>query len=252
MKDKLDFEMLKSLLLELRVFGVWRISLTGGEPFFWRDIGRLLKLLSDLELPFSITTNGFASKQIFDYIEPFVWKTGTLYVSIDGDKQTHNSFRGERSYENAMTFLKHVRPKVNKLFVNTVLFTNPNEWAEALYSKLNNIGVDNWTIISPVKQGRWTENIDTSISFIEQYDQIKLIVKGKTTSTFLDFAESDSKLSDVVFIDSDGSIRLPGYFDGSSNVSKPLSYKTDVNDLEAASKIVSSVTDFIDSENYIL
>lgn len=252
MKDKLTFNSISSLLESLSQFGRWRISLTGGEPFYWKDIDRLLLFLYDLNFPFSITTNGFSSTRIFDKIPSYLWDGGTLYVSIDGDKTTHNNFRGERSFENAMLFLKHVRKGVRKLFVNTVLFTNPSIWAKSLYKELDNIGVDNWTIIAPVKQGRWLHDLDSSNPFIDQYNMIRSIAIGKTTTSFLDFAKTDSLLTDIVFIDSDESVRLPGYFDATKYPLKPISSKININDPDAVHKITISVNAFLASEKYLL
>lgn len=251
MKDYLSYETLEPILLKLKDFGLWRISLTGGEPFYWKEINQLLVLLYKLEFPFSITTNGFASKKFFDSIEQCVWDRCTLYVSIDGDKEIHNALRGRNSYENAISFLRYVRPKVKRLFVNTVLFTNPAIWAKNLYNELEQIGVDNWTIISPVKQGRWFENINASVSYKEQYNEIKSIVKSKPTSSFLDFSKTDNVLTDIVFIDSNGSVRLPGYFDKSYST-KPLSRKIEIQEDEVVPKIIMSVNKFINSEKYIL
>jgi MoaA/NifB/PqqE/SkfB family radical SAM enzyme len=252
MKDILDFESLKPLLIELREYGKWRISLTGGEPFFWEDIRSLLILLYDLDFDFSITTNAFASKSIFDTIPAYVWEKCTLYVSIDGNAKTHNNFRGNKSYENAIEFIEYAKPKAKRLFVNTVLFTNPKLWALELYKTLNELNVTNWTIISPVKKGRWHQEVLLEQSYIEQYNFIKSIANSSTTSSFLNFADTDSLLTDIVFIDSDNTIRLPGYFENNFEKKNPLSIKVNMNDNEIISKIIESVNNFILSENYIL
>ena len=252
MKDNLDFNTLKTLLTDLRQYDKWRISLTGGEPFFWKDIRNLLILLFELDFDFSITTNAFASKNAFDSIPKYVWGKCTLYVSIDGIAEIHNNFRGKNSYENAIEFIEYVKPDVKRLFVNTVLFTNPKLWGLDLYKTLNKLKVTNWTIISPVKQGRWHQEVTLEQSYLEQYDYIKSIANGSTTTSFLNFANTDSIITDIVFIDSDATVRLPGYFENNLDRNKPISKEVDLNDKEIIPKIIESVNNFILSENYIL
>lgn len=252
-KNALQLEPLCRLLDELKSFGNWRVSLTGGEPFFWPGLQELLVAINKVEFPFSITTNGFASIALFDTIPPELWENGTVYVSIDGVQKIHNDYRGRNSYEHAIEFLKHARSRVKKLFVNTVLFTDPSDWAMELYKELADIGVNNWTIISPVKKGRLLEKIDDYNNYSKQYEFIKNAVDKlgyQTTTSFLDFAKTDNVLNDIVFIDSDGSVRLPGYYTKIYN--KPLSQSIHISDADVTDRIICSVADFIESENYML
>src|SRR5665213_3257627 len=147
-KEQLRLNPLQSLLSALAVFGDWRISLTGGEPFFWYRLPALLKTIKDLGFPFSITTNGFANIRVFDSIPAEVWNRGTLYVSVDGNRVMHDSFRARNSYENAFEFIKYCRNVVSTINVNTVLYSDPDLWLEELYIELVKAKIDNWTIIS--------------------------------------------------------------------------------------------------------
>jgi len=251
-KQKLNFEALRNLLFKLSEIGKWRVSLTGGEPFFYTDLKKLLNLIIELGFPFSITTNGYSTKNKFDTIRKSDWEAGTLCVSIDGSQEVHNLLRGKNSYENAVEFIKFVRPKVNRLFVNTVLFRHPKHWASELLVTLSQIGIDNWTIISPVKKGRWFTNLDIGESFLSQYQFIQNIAMGSLSTSFLDFAKTDSMLTDIVFIDSDNTIRLPGYFNSSLKGIKPLSKVINMEDENAFDQVVNSVHEFIKSENYML
>lgn len=217
-KEILSIEQLSSLLQQLKKYGSWRISLTGGEPFFWKKLPELLTLINDCDYPFSVTTNGFSSEKMFDTIDPSLWKNGTLCVSLDGDQTLHDAYRAEGSYVKALQFIKHSRGRVPKINVNTVLFSEPLSWYKDLYHDLVDAKIDNWTIISPVKAGRRLVNrIDQPGSSIYQdwYDLIKAFAasENRLTTTFLDFAATESVQEDVVFINSDGTVRLPGKYD---------------------------------------
>jgi MoaA/NifB/PqqE/SkfB family radical SAM enzyme len=251
-KSRLNIGALKSFLSQLSQAGLWRISLTGGEPFYFPQLEELIAYIHSLSFPFSITTNGFSSKEKFEKVKSYFGDNGTLYVSIDGNKEWHNSVRGKKSYENAIDFLKYVRPQVTKLFVNTVLFSRPQLWAAELYHELETIGINNWTIISPVQKGRWEKPEDSCGDFQSAYSYIKNIATGKTTTSFLDFAKTDSLLTDIIFVDSDNTVRLPGYFENAPDQRKPISKKISLNDNDIVSQIISSVNNFISSENYML
>jgi MoaA/NifB/PqqE/SkfB family radical SAM enzyme len=251
-KGELEFELLKSILSKLGEKGTWRISLTGGEPFFYKDLNRLIEHINSLNFPFSITTNGYSSKATFDRINSKCWNNGTLYVSIDGNEAFHNSIRGNNSYERAVDFIKYARPAVEKLFVNTVLYSDPSVWAVDLYEELENIGVNNWTIISPVNRGRFLMEDDVNRNFADAYDFIKKIAKGKTSTSFLDFAKTDDSLTDIVFVNPDNSVRLPGYFNQDLNGTKQISKTIGINNQDVVEQIVNSVNNFLSTEKYML
>jgi MoaA/NifB/PqqE/SkfB family radical SAM enzyme len=254
-KEGLDFQQLKRLLTDLRSYGEWRISLTGGEPFFWPELVDLLQLIADLQYPFSITTNGFASKKPFDEIPAHLWKNGTLYVSIDGDREIHDLQRSAGSYDRALSFIQHARTVVPKLYVNTVMFQNPSPWAKKLYEILNESKVDNWTIISPVMVGRFTfdNGANATYKYKEWYHEITgigLSLNGKMTMSFLDFASTDSVKEGVVFINSNGEIRLPGFY---QNKNEDLRVKSiGLGDSNAADTIAATIGNLIENECQIL
>lgn len=253
-KEHLSYDAIATLLENLSKYGKWRISLTGGEPFFWKDLPRLLTLIYKLNYPFSITTNGYASHNMFDSIPKQYWNNGTLYVSIDGNKTVHNILRGNNSFERATSFISYTRPKAKTIFVNTVLFTDPKYWMKELYAELMRLKVDNWTIISPVSKGRLEREIFTSKSFEEYYSTIREYTEKqphkKPTTSYLSFAEKENTVNDVVFINSNGDIRLPGIdYDSTSN---DFEISSSIYDPKADKIIFDSVNFFLSETGYML
>lgn len=254
-KEILQFQQLRTLLINLRSYGEWRISLTGGEPFFWPGLLDLLQLIADLRYPFSLTTNGYASKKPFDEIPANLWKNGTLYVSIDGDRETHDLQRSSGSFDKALSLMRHARAVVPKLYVNTVMFQNPSRWSKKLYEILDEYKVDNWTIISPVTAGRFAFDnaADSFCNYREWYDEItriRLGLNGTMTTSFLDFASTENLKEGVVFINSNGEIRLPGFYQNNNEALRVKSIG--LADSNAADTIAAAVGNLIENDYQIL
>lgn len=75
------------------------INLTGGEPFFRKDIKDIIKYLGEhrTQITYGILSNGsFLNKEIIDLLK----KTEVSFVqlSIDGDKETHDGLRAPGDY----------------------------------------------------------------------------------------------------------------------------------------------------------
>lgn len=220
-RRQLSLQQIERLIDSIARFGPWRFALTGGEPFAWQHLDELLALLSSMEMPFSVTTNGTASEGFLKRTPSNLWATGTLYVSIDGDRATHDSFRGMGNFEKSRAFLKSARQHVPKLFVGTVLVTDSSLWLEDMAELLSECQVDNWTLISPVRSGRWDGLLDLTaheIPFARQFQNAKdyMAARGiRTTVSFLDFAASDNHYHAAVYVTADGLVKLPGFLPGS-------------------------------------
>jgi MoaA/NifB/PqqE/SkfB family radical SAM enzyme len=249
-KEQLHAQHVIALVKDLASYGRWRISITGGEPFYWKGLDALLNEINFLELPFSVTTNGFSSTLQLKRLSGQFQNNATLYVSLDGNEFVHDALRGKGSYNKAIAFLRFARKLVPRLYVNTVLFTDPNLWVRELYSTLNSIGVDNWTIISPVNAGRWMQSENWNLDiYNERYNCIHdhaTSSPGKMKLSFLDFAGSANKVEDVVFVNSDGRIRLPGFYEACPKVEN-----ISIEDSNAANKIYYSVKNFIQAAHYM-
>jgi len=250
---------IENLLNALSAHGKWRISITGGEPLLWKELPQLIELLYNLQFPFSLTTNGNCSENIITDLPIHFWEEGIIHVSIDGNNKIHNYLRGSGSFERALFFMERVDNIVSRVAVNTVLFTNPKIWINELFNILLKRKIHHWSIISPVKSGRWgviNKELRTTLTYKEQFELIESAVKNSDESILLykwDFAKKNNTLNDVVFIGFDGNIRLPGYYRRNKNYPyRPLIKTTNINDKNVSTEIVNSVLNYLDSEKYIL
>jgi MoaA/NifB/PqqE/SkfB family radical SAM enzyme len=99
----LTFNQVKALLLELSRRGVRILIIEGGEPFLWKDgersIHDVVNEARKLFLSVGITTNGTFPLQV---------DANTIWVSIDGLRDTHNRIR-DNSFDAVMDHVANSR-----------------------------------------------------------------------------------------------------------------------------------------------
>ena len=83
------------------------IFLTGGEPFYYKDIIRLIKYIKQKNLICWIITNGTLLENYADDIVKL--GVDVLYVSIDGPEHAHNEIRGiHNGYQKISSGIKKI------------------------------------------------------------------------------------------------------------------------------------------------
>jgi len=131
----LTFEEVKIGLSRLYAMGMRYLYIEGGEPFLWRDNGKSLKDVIHLarKIGFSfivLYTNGTF---------PIITDANTVFVSLDGLKDTHNKIRGN-TYERIISNI--IKSPHKKLLVNyTINKKNEKEIEQFCYeiSKIKKI-----------------------------------------------------------------------------------------------------------------
>lgn len=243
----LTFDSVATLLDGLFRVGDWRISLTGGEPSLWDPLPSLLAKLQRASIVFSVTTNGSASSTRLLKLPTHLWKMGTLKVSIDGSRELHDSLRGTGSFCRALAFLRLARPLVQRLCVNTTLVWDSSIWVDELYDILCSVPIDKWSLIAPVERGTWAERLaGTSLAsqYNEQFARVKNHVKSRGNSiplAFLDYASLENRVRDVIYVNADGHVELPGFLDDSST---PVATTTHIEAVDAVERIAWAARNF--------
>lgn len=105
------------LLAEFRKAGIRFISMTGGEVLLRKDIGLLIKAAKEAGFYIKINTNGLLLAERIEDVMP----VDIVQVSIDGGKATHNSLRGEGSFERAISGLEAALVRGKKIALGTVI-----------------------------------------------------------------------------------------------------------------------------------
>jgi MoaA/NifB/PqqE/SkfB family radical SAM enzyme len=133
----LSFPQVLSSLRTLHDWGVRIVIMEGGEPFLWRDgeydIRDVVAEAQKLFFSVGVTTNGTFPIEI---------DSDTVWVSIDGLKETHDRIRGE-SFERAMANLEaSSHPRIYAhITINTLNWEEVPELVELLAPKVAGITV---------------------------------------------------------------------------------------------------------------
>jgi sulfatase maturation enzyme AslB (radical SAM superfamily) len=251
--DRLSVESITSLLSELKHYGEFRVSITGGEPLLYKHLPELIVHINRLKFPYCITTNGTIPIDRLLSLAPSVFRDGTIKISIDGSESVHDSFRGLGNFARSMSFIRDARSLFERLIVNTVLIANPVEWAEELQPILAETQLHRWTIISPTRLGAWDNSLpDPSAcqyaTWFEYVNRLNANAKSPISISYFDYALRSLTVQDIVSLKSNYTILYPGKKGGHGTQAR-----SDVlcDPTVAASNIVSSIERFIDEHGYI-
>jgi MoaA/NifB/PqqE/SkfB family radical SAM enzyme len=133
----LTFNQVEAILLDLYRKGIRILILEGGEPFLWKDGGYTIHDVVDrarsLFCSVGITTNGTFPLKI---------NTNTVWVSIDGLRETHNLIR-DNSFDKAMSNIHRSRhPNIYaNITINRINYGEIPELVRFLAGKIQGITV---------------------------------------------------------------------------------------------------------------
>lgn len=93
------------------------VILWGGEPLVCKDFGNIAKMLYDNGFELAMVTNGVLIDKWADVINKYFKR---IYLSIDGNKDVHNSIRGEGVFEKALSNIKLIDKRVERIIMTVV------------------------------------------------------------------------------------------------------------------------------------
>ena len=133
----LTFNQVKELLLDLSRRGVRILIIEGGEPFLWKDGERTIHDVVDearkLFLSVGVTTNGTFPLQV---------DANTIWVSIDGLRDTHNRIR-DNSFDAVMENVGNSRHPnmVANITINSINAAEIQDLVKFLKGKVRGITI---------------------------------------------------------------------------------------------------------------
>ncbi len=141
------------------------ICLTGGEPLLHPDFEILVAEINRLGFTWGMTTNA-------TLITPAVakklknLKMGSLSISIDGLRNTHNWFRGAHgdNYQKTINAIKYLQKEKFSIQVTTVVHKKNLPELEELYREMTALKIDSWRVINIEPIGRALESQDLTLS----------------------------------------------------------------------------------------
>ena len=108
------------VLGELRALGTERVAFAGGEPLGRPDLLEIVARARELDLHCTLTSNGTFVPQRRDVLSLL----HTLVISLDGDRQAHDTNRGVGSHAEAIRAIQIARSWNVPVKLNAVLNTN--------------------------------------------------------------------------------------------------------------------------------
>ena len=138
-KIDLTYEQMRHIADELHNNGVFRVKITGGEPFCRQDLFCILDYLETKNINFIVYSNG---KLIDEHIAKQLKKYNHLLclrISIDGNRETNDSIRGDNAFNAALTALRilyhnNVKCQLNYT-INRLNYIQLSEISELLISE---------------------------------------------------------------------------------------------------------------------
>ena len=169
--DELTTEEALDLADQIADLGLTWITLSGGEPFIRKDWHLIAKRLSDKGVIPNIISNGWlVTDDIISKLKES--KVGTIAISLDGLKKTHDYIRKPGSYDRTIKALQRfVENGIICGVVTTISNANMNELRE-LRQVLVDIKVPYWQVQIGLPMG----NFAKEKGFILQPEQINDII----------------------------------------------------------------------------
>lgn len=96
---ELPFPIIEKTVEGAKRYGIENIHLTGGEPFLYRDLDRILNLASGLDIPVTFSSNGTLLKQHQGLLERYRKSIKLINLSFESHiPEVHDKIRGRGAF----------------------------------------------------------------------------------------------------------------------------------------------------------
>ncbi|MBE3084656.1 MAG: radical SAM protein [Bacteroidetes bacterium] len=134
----IDIELSVEALKEKKDQVEW-IYITGGEPFLIHDLPSVCDRIKAMGFKVGVTTNGTIFRpEIADHVD-------RIGISLDGDKEYHDSYRGEGVFDKAVELFYAVKGKCDTVIMS-VAFKENQEALKKLESVIQQMDPTYWQI----------------------------------------------------------------------------------------------------------
>lgn len=179
--DSISYELLMKICKESIKLGIDNIRFTGGEPFLYKDLDKIVNYLCDNNVRIDIYTSGVINTEyVYNIIEKLNNVNGSLQVSIDGLKETHEKIRGINGcFDKSIEFIKRAKELNAKIAVAVSIINQNFEEIDQLIKLLKSIKVDKVRLGLVSNQGRSKDNF----GLLSYKDNINIDLWRKKLST---------------------------------------------------------------------
>ncbi|MFV9645325.1 MAG: radical SAM protein [Desulfobacterales bacterium] len=156
--EELDFDKIKSILIQLNEMNVQRVSLVGGEPLIREDFFEILTVCDTLDFSLIINTNAtLLNEEMIERLKNH--NISGIMVSLDGPRDVHDKIRCKGAYDKVVKSIQLLKKhKVPHATLFTLCSLNAKYLIQTLLSN-QEIGIKNTGIMMVCPTGRADENL---------------------------------------------------------------------------------------------
>lgn len=165
-KNFIRFDVLKKVLIDTKNIGLYKVLLSGGEPFTYYRISGLLKLINDIGIHATIISNGLLINR---FLKDISNSNLSFVVSIDGFKQSHEFLRGQYTYEKVIENIKKLIDIGCDVEINMLVYKSNINEIDEFASFVSNIGVSQLNLQVLRLVGRASQYLKDSVITDEHF-----------------------------------------------------------------------------------
>lgn len=166
------------------------LNVTGGEPLMRRDLFEIMKYASDLGFRWGMTSNGMLiDDEVLEKMNET--KMETISISLDGLKETHESFRKvPNCFETIISNIKKLQqvPSIKIVQVTTVVNKKNIHELEDIYKLMQDLNILSWRILNVDPIGRAKDNASILLDR-EEYQYLFDFIKEKREEGLIENVE---------------------------------------------------------------
>lgn len=155
------------------------LNVTGGEPLLRTDLFDLMEYATNLGFHWGITTNGMLiDEKMADKLR--FYKLDTISISIDGLKETHESFRKvPNSFDKILKGIKLLQQNnyIKCIQVTTVANKKNFDELDKLYELMKELKIKDWRVVNCDPIGRAEDNADILLNKTQLKELFKFIIE---------------------------------------------------------------------------
>ncbi len=182
-KDEIEYEYLEKTLKEIADKYDPKdilLNVTGGEPFLRKDLFKLMDYAVSLGYSWGVTSNGILiDEKLVKKMEES--KMSTISISIDGTKETHESFRKvPGAFDKIIKGIKLMQkiPSIEVIQITTVANKKNIDELEDVYKLVLELGIKDWRVVNCDPIGRAKDNSDILLN-AEETKRLYKFIKDK-------------------------------------------------------------------------
>lgn len=122
-KERIPIKKIKDVIKDGYLLGVSTVNLTGGEPFLYPNIEKIVKYIKERQMRASISTNGSFNPENYNSIAESI---DYVDISLDSfEKETHEKIRGRKDcFTKTLDSIKKFYEKDIKVHINVTVRTD--------------------------------------------------------------------------------------------------------------------------------